>query len=220
MRLVFVRHAQSVANAKGRWQGRLEFDLSPEGREQARRLSNRFQEESFQPTHIYSSPQKRTAETAKVVGRAWSVPIEFWDDLKEIDVGAFSGLTWDEIADKYPGVAEEFQRMRRWSVVPGAEPVQERIARARRVIRAVVHRHSDNDTLLIITHGGILLHMLKALMDTGRTWGMTIRNTAVFDFALDIERWWVDGEIRHNPTLWRIHRFNDASHLIASPPPL
>ncbi len=110
--------------------------------------------------------------------------------------------------------------MRRWSIVPGAEPVEERIARARRVIRVVVHRHSDNDTLLIVTHGGILLHMLEALMDTGRTWGMTIRNTAVFDFALDIERWWVDGETRHNPTLWRIHRFNDASHLIASPPPL
>ena len=62
--------------------------------------------------------------------------------------------------------------------------------------------------------------MLQALMDTGRTWGMTIRNTAVFDFALDIERWWVDGEVRHNTTLWRIHRFNDASHLIASPPSL
>ncbi len=220
MRLVLVRHAQSTANAEGRWQGRSEFDLSSEGREQARRLSGRFQREGFEPTHIYSSPQKRTAETAKVVARAWSVPIEFWDDLKEIDVGAFSGLTWDEIADRYPEVAEEFQRMRRWSIVPDAEPVEERIDRARRVIRAVVHRHSDKDTLLIITHGGILLHMLEALLDTGRTWGMTIRNTAVFDFALDIERWWVDGETRHNPTLWRIHRFNDASHLLASPPPL
>ncbi len=85
MRLVIVRHAQSTANAEGRWQGRSEFGLSPEGREQARRLSDRFQREGLQPTHIYSSPQKRTAETANVVARAWSVPIEFWDDLKEID---------------------------------------------------------------------------------------------------------------------------------------
>ncbi len=216
MRLVIVRHAQSMGNAEGRWQGRLEFGLTPEGREQARRLSSRFHRSGFQPTHVYSSPQSRTTETAKLVSRGWDVPIEYWDDLKEIDVGVFSGLTWDEIAEKYPHVAADFRRTRRWSIVNGAESIDDRIARANRVIRTAVHRHGDGDTVLIVTHGGILLHILEALMDTGRTWGMTIRNTAVFDFTLDIDRWWVDGEVRHNPTLWRIHLFNDASHLIAS----
>ena len=216
MRLVIVRHAQSTGNAEGRYQGRHEFGLTSEGREQARRLSSRLHKGGLQPTHVYSSPQSRTAETAKLVTDGWSTPIEYWNDLMEIDVGVFSGLTWEEITERYPDVAADFRRTGRWSIVDGAESIDDRISRANRVIRTTVHRHSESDTVLIVTHGGILLHILEALMNTGRTWGMHIRNTAVFDFTLDIDRWWVDGEVRRNPTFWRIHLFNDASHLIAS----
>ena len=35
MRLIFVRHAESLANAEGRMQGHADFPLSERGREQA-----------------------------------------------------------------------------------------------------------------------------------------------------------------------------------------
>ena len=97
MKLVFVRHGESEANAEGRLQGHAEFKLSEEGRTQSQRLSERFQKKDFRPTHIYSSPQQRAAETARIVAASWPVPIVHWDELKEFDVGIFTGLTWDEI---------------------------------------------------------------------------------------------------------------------------
>ena len=42
MRLLFVRHAESTANAEGRYQGHADFPLSDAGRLQARKLAERF----------------------------------------------------------------------------------------------------------------------------------------------------------------------------------
>ena len=213
MKLVFVRHGESEANAEGRLQGHAEFKLSEEGRTQSQRLSERFQKKDFRPTHIYSSPQQRAAETARIVAASWPVPIVHWDELKEFDVGIFTGLTWDEIGKKYPELVQEFQKSRDWDIVEGAEPMGLRRDRARRAIEAVTQRHANSDSVLMFTHGGILQYMLAALMGTERIWGVSIGNTAVFDFTLDLERWLVDGAGLQNNCFWHIVHFNDASHL-------
>ena len=214
MRLVLVRHAESTANAEGRWQGHENFALSEGGRAQAEVLHARFREEGFQPTHVYTSPLRRAAETAEIVARSWDVAIEPWDDLKEHDVGVFSGLTWDEIGARYPDVARDFEAVgERWSSVPGAEQPAARAERARRVIEQTMGRHTGDDVVLAVTHGGILQHYLAALLGADRTWGVPVENTALFDFSLDLGSWSLEGDVRHNTSLWRINCFNDASHL-------
>ena len=214
MRLVFVRHAESTANAEARLQGHAEFELSESGRAQAERLRGRFEAEGFQPTYIYSSPQRRTAETARIVACLWPLSITCWDELMEHDIGIFSGLTWREIEDRYPDMARQFQVSRDWDLVQGAETLAQRRARARRVVETVIHKHGNEDVVLLFTHGGILQRMIAALMGTGRTWGMNVRNTGVFDFSLDLERWSLSGDGLLNTTHWHIRHFNDASHLL------
>jgi broad specificity phosphatase PhoE len=202
-----------VANAQGRLAGRADFELSEAGRAQAGRLHARFRQEGFRPTHVYSSPLRRTFETAQIVSRSWEVPITGWEDLQEHDVGVFSGLTWEEIHAKYPAIATEVQERRHWDIVPGAETLPAKRARARRVVEAVLDRHSDGDEVILFTHGGILHWILAALLGTDRTWGVPAQNAALFDFTLNAERWSLEGDGRHDPSLWRIHRFNDASHI-------
>ena len=73
--------------------------------------------------------------------------------------------------------------------------------------------HDAGDTVVMVTHGGILQHILAVLLGTDRTWGTTVHNTGVFDFSIDKERWPLDGEHRLVGTYFRINRFNDASHL-------
>ena len=65
----------------------------------------------------------------------------------------------------------------------------------------------------MFTHGGILQFMLATLMGTERTWEVPVRNTAVFDFTLDLERWPLYGGDLQNNFLWCVVHFNDASHL-------
>lgn len=212
MRLIFVRHAESIANATGRMQGHAEFDLSETGNTQAEMLYQRFRDEGLAPTHVYTSPLRRTARTASIVTRDWSVPVDHWDDLKEHGIGVFSGLTWPEIKQRHPDMARAYTETRNWDLVEGAEKIGQRRARGRRVVDTTLERHANDDTVLLFTHGGILQHMLAALMGTDRTWGVPVKNTGVFDFAIDLDHWSSGDEIHHN-FYWRIDRFNDASHL-------
>ena len=213
MRLLFVRHAESEGNSEGRLQGHSDFRLSEKGRRQAAALRDRLGRERFAPTHVYSSPLLRSAETARIVAADWEPDVVPWDDLKETGIGIFSGLTWAEIESAHPEIARRILAGGDWDVVEGAESFGRRRARARRVVDSVIERHGDEDVVVLFTHGGILQHMVAALLDTERVWGTSVENTALFEFVFDRGRWAQDDWGRHSPRMWRIARFNDASHL-------
>ena len=217
MNLILIRHAESTANSEGRWQGRADFPLSESGRSQAGRLLVRLEREEYTPTHIYSSPLSRVLETAQIASSNWELPIEQWDDLMEHDVGSFSGLTWAELEERFPETLREFNETRNFDIIEGAETLGEIRARARRVVDLLVRRHDNDDRVLVFSHGGILTWIIAQLLGTDRIWGISVRNTAIFEFSVDVDRWDLDGRIRTANNLWRIERFNDARHLDEDP---
>ena len=213
MRLIFVRHAESEANAQGRMQGHADFPLSDRGRSQAESLFRRFTSEGLEPTHAYSSPLKRTAETAQIVSRGWPLEISYSDDLKEHDIGVFSGLTRDEASAAHPEMLRAYEESMDWAVVDGAESLADQRARAERVVQGLVGGHRPEDRVVVFTHGGILLNLLSVVMGTDRLWSTPLENTTMFDFTLDVERWNRRDSSLHNRDLWWINRFGDASHV-------
>lgn len=222
MRLIFVRHAESEANAEGRLQGHVDFPLSARGRLQAESLFVHFHKKGPEPTHVYSSPLKRTAETAQIVSRRWPLKIKYSDDLKEFDIGVFSGLTWEEIFKSYPEMSSAFEKSRDWGVVEGAESFADQRARAESALCGLIKAHGIDDVVIVFTHGGFLLHLLSMLLGTEHFWSTPLMNTALFDFSLEQDKW--DRRTVHYPplgdssfnnnTLWRINRFGDVSHLV------
>ncbi|MCE2458212.1 MAG: histidine phosphatase family protein [Dehalococcoidia bacterium] len=213
MKLRIVRHAESTGNAQGRWQGRDDTLLTELGRKQAAKLRERFTSEGYQPSHIYSSPLSRTLETAQIASSAWDIPIVQVDDLMETDIGVFAGKTWQDIEEQMPEVAREFTVSRNLDLVDGAETYTQRSDRAQRVVDLLTGEHTDDDSVLVFTHGGIISHIFAQLVGTDRMWGLGVRNTAMFEFTIAVERWQLDGLDRVNSDLRRINLFNDASHL-------
>ena len=213
MNLRLIRHAESTANSVGRWQGRVDFPLSESGRLQAVRLRSRLEREEYIPTHVYTSPLSRALETAQIASSNWYSPLESWDDLTENDVGVISGLTWTEMEERFPEVARGFAATRDLGLVDGAETHDERTVRAQRVVDRLVHEHDNTDRVLVFSHGGILTHIIAGLLGADRLWSLGIRNTAVFEFSIDVDKWYLDSRARANTNLWLIHRFNDVSHL-------
>ena len=212
MRLIFVRHAETTANAEGRFQGHADYSLSARGQAQAQLLQSRFLVEGLVPTHVYSSPLKRCAETAEIIASSWPI-VQYWEDLQEHDVGVLSGLTWDEAIARYPEIDRDLEVSRQFAGIEGAEPLQDRRERGRRVAEGLLARHSGGDVVVAVSHGGILQHILSGLLGADRVWGLSISNPAVFEFELDQSRWSMDGETRLTTAQNRILRFNDAAHL-------
>jgi broad specificity phosphatase PhoE len=67
LKLLFMRHAQSVGNRQKRMQGHGDFELSSHGREQADRLARRLLSESWHPSQVYTSPLKRAVQTTEIL---------------------------------------------------------------------------------------------------------------------------------------------------------
>ncbi len=219
MKILLIRHAQSTGNVEKRIQGRVDYDLSETGILQARRLGDRLHQEGQRPSHVYTSPLTRSRETARLIlaqiGAADEVQPAIAEALQEIDNGIFSGLTWAEAQERYGDLCAQLEASPEWLPVPQAEPPQIVRDRAQRFVEDLLHRHCNDDQIWLVTHGGLLLHLVAALLGSDRTWGFGVPATALFEFSVDRDRWaTANAQNRYNSELWRIVRFNDFQHLM------
>ena len=144
------RHGESDWNAAKRFQGRSDRPLTPLGRQQAKALASELASSSSLSV-IYTSPLRRALETAAVVGEQLGLEPVPDDDLREVDVGSWTGLSRAEVEARYPDAFE------RW--LDGGEGWDDGESYAEmsaRVLAALVRISGSHpgDELLVVSHGG------------------------------------------------------------------
>ena len=199
--LYLARHGETDDNARSVFQGQTGKGLNARGRAQARRLAERMHKSRV--TSIFTSDLERAVETALIVGAACGVEPAMDPDLREVDVGQWSGKSHDEVRELYPEEWAAWSNgldLRRGA---GGETYAEL---ADRVDRAVVRVCASDarDPVLVVSHGGAIKSYvakilgvsadgLRALAGVGNA-GLTV-----------VER---DGRGR-----MRLHAWNDTAHL-------
>src|SRR5215510_15555658 len=97
IRLLLVRHGESTWNAQSRWQGQADPPLSPFGERQAEDATARLAEIAT-ITSVWVSDLRRARRTGELIARHLDLDgVREEPRLRERDVGAWSGLTRDEI---------------------------------------------------------------------------------------------------------------------------
>ena len=94
------RHGESDWKVDRRWQGHADRPLTERGREQARALAERLADVDLQA--IYASDLRRAWETAEAVAALRELDVVRLPELREVDVGSWSGFTRDECAERFP----------------------------------------------------------------------------------------------------------------------
>ena len=154
-RFLLVRHGESTWNAAGRWQGWADPPLSEVGEQQARDAAENLVGAGL--TRVASSDLQRARRTAELMAARLGLgDVIVVPDLRERDVGQFSGLTRAEIDDRFPG----------WNHVdltPGAEPSPAFALRVRQGLDQVAAAVADDDVVLVATHGGSIRMMEREL---------------------------------------------------------
>ena len=167
--LVLVRHGRTRWNAEGRFQGWADVPLDAEGRAQAERLAaDLVGELGSRPgvgVTVASSDLRRAAETAAAIAQALGAPARTHPDLREVDVGAWEGLTLDEVMDRFP---DEY---RRWAADRdirrgGGETLAEAGARVAGCIEDLAA--VTPGPLVVVGHGLSLQSGLGSLTARGR----------------------------------------------------
>ncbi len=149
--VLLIRHAQSEWNAVGRWQGHGDPPLSEHGRAQARALAEALRLEPC--VRLLCSDLRRARETAAPLAEAWGIRAELDHRLRELDVGDWTGLTREQIADAAPDRLRAFESGAP-DVRPGdGESRAELRARARRVVQELAR---EPGPIAVVTHLGFV----------------------------------------------------------------
>ncbi|MEZ5559802.1 MAG: histidine phosphatase family protein [Pseudomonadales bacterium] len=159
--LFILRHGQTEWNVAQRMQGRLDSALTDEGRRQAAQHGRTLQRVGG-VDRLLASPLGRTRDTAQLVNAALGVRLDFDPALMERDCGAWSGLTLDEIEQRYPGDWAERRRDPYFHRPPGGENLDDMRGRVAGLLEHLCREPSAR--IALVTHGVmsrvILTHLL------------------------------------------------------------
>ena len=188
MKLVLVRHGESVGNITQVLQSR-EEPLTERGREQARQVAAHLATRD-DVAAIYASPLARALETSQIIGTAVELTPRPDEALAEISVGDAAGLTFQEWSARFPEEATRFHKEGLDYAFPGGESGRQLGARTAAAIDRIIatHRHEPG-AVVIVSHGGALSWILAHLLrESGDAWpSHTFDNCSITEVEIDPE---------------------------------
>jgi ribonuclease H / adenosylcobalamin/alpha-ribazole phosphatase len=196
-----LRHGQTVMSVQKRYSGRTDVPLTDLGVRQAAAAARRLAPAGI--ALIVTSPLLRAARTAEEIAAMTGSPVEAEEGFRETDFGAWEGLTFAEVRQRWPG------ELKAWLADPAvAPPGGESMAEVSRRVTDALHRvlaGREGRTILIVSH----VTPIKTLVAAA----LLAPPAALYRMHLDVAAlsgidWYADG-----PAVLR--SFNDTSHLVS-----
>lgn len=148
--LYIVRHAEAEGNIKEFFQGRIDTEISENGRKQLELLAERFKDVKIDA--IYSSTLKRARETAEKINIYHNLTINTDSGLVEIDGGKFEGKSWAELPELYPEQYRKWKTQMQDFQAPDGESMTDVYNRMVSTVNKIVEENQGK-TILIVSHG-------------------------------------------------------------------
>jgi broad specificity phosphatase PhoE len=135
--VVLTRHGLTTRSHPEQHLGqRIDVSLSAKGREQAAALAERLEPVAL--ARIISSPMRRARETAELVAARCRTdalePVEVDERLLEMDYGAWEGLTYDELEQRWRAERREWEADPAGMACPGGESGNDVAARVQSLL--------------------------------------------------------------------------------------
>ncbi|XP_052278598.1 6-phosphofructo-2-kinase/fructose-2,6-bisphosphatase-like isoform X7 [Dreissena polymorpha] len=153
--IYLTRHGESMMNLRGRIGG--DSELSPRGMEYAKELAKFVVAENIPNLKVWTSELTRTIQTAQHI----KAPKAHWKALNEIDAGICEGMTYEEIAEKYP---EEFAKRDQDKYhyrYPTGESYQDLVAR----LEPVIMELERQENVMVVCHQAVARCLLAYFQD-------------------------------------------------------
>jgi broad specificity phosphatase PhoE len=162
LKIWLLRHAESEWNAAGRWQGHGDPGLSAGGREAARASAPSIAARvarAGREIRLFSSDLRRSVETAAFVAEAAGVAATAVRDLRELDVGAWTGLTRAAIEARDGALLAAFESEEA-DVRPGGGETRRELRQRVRAAALRLARENAGADLLLVVHLGVVRALL------------------------------------------------------------
>ena len=196
---LLLRHGQTPMSVQKRYAGLTDAPLTDTGVRQAVAAAKRLASAGIDA--IVASPLQRAVRTAEEVAAVTGIPVLTDDGFRETDFGAWEGLTFAEVRERWPS------EMTAWLADPEvAPPGGESFAEVSERVTAALHRVLAGRTgqrILVVSHVTPIKTLVAAVL--------LAPPAALYRMHLDVAAlceidWYADG-----PAVLR--SFNDTAHL-------
>ena len=161
-----VRHGETVWNRDGRIQGHRHVPLTERGIAQAQQVAARL--DGQVGGRIYSSDMGHAISTAQALAAATGVEIRTDANLREFSYGEWEGLTMEQAKAHDPSIFATRITGRNTAIAaPGGETTLELLERVRLFTNAARKRHSTDEGVTIVAHGGTIRAVAVCLLGLG-----------------------------------------------------
>lgn len=160
MKVVLLRHAETELNNSGKFCGRTDCNITENGKNTTAKLA------SVEPfvsgfTAMYVSPLKRTAQTLRSIYPNCDFIVD--ERLIEISLGSWEGL-------EKTSVNQDNRKafLKGLYTPPKAEESHEDVVkRILSLFKEIDHSYRDTDTILMVTHNGVIRTVKQLLKMEG-----------------------------------------------------
>lgn len=161
-RLYLVRHGEVEERYHRIFGGRIDMDLSVQGREQAKALAGYLRKQPLNAA--YASPMKRVHQTFHPYREQGGHEPLILKDLREVDFGDWTGLGWHEVHEKFGHRASDWLHHLEHGTIPNAETADGYRARVQPCLRHILGEH-PSEHVAVFCHGGVVRQILALMLD-------------------------------------------------------
>jgi alpha-ribazole phosphatase len=151
-RVYLVRHGQVADGHTDRYHGNNDIGLSDNGVRQFEDLAAQLA--GVDLAGIYASDLTRALTGAQIINRGREAPLQIIPEFREVHFGAWEGLSFTEIAERYPAELEARFRDLTGFRIPGGESLLDVSARVLPRLTDLITRHHQ-EAFIIVAHAGV-----------------------------------------------------------------
>lgn len=162
MKLIIVRHGETHENVAKIIQGQTHGKLTDLGIEQAKKISLRLKNEKIDVAYV-SDLERTCATAAQILHFHPTIPVVYTKELRERSWGVWEGKKSEERKEFF---AHEGHSINNYKP-EGGESFDEMEQRMLHFIQKILEKHGK-DTVLIVSHGGMLASFYLSLFQKAR----------------------------------------------------
>ncbi len=151
MKILLVRHGETLANKTQLVLGTSEVPLTDLGKRQAEAAAQKISSMNPLPGLLFSSPYYRAKETAGYISKITGLNPIYVDGLKEMDSGDMEGIKASEMNDKYPEYMARWRQDHSTARPPGGETLREVHTRAWKSTLEIFNNYNE-DLIALVAH--------------------------------------------------------------------
>jgi broad specificity phosphatase PhoE len=200
MRLLLIRHGETLWNREEIFRGQIEVPLNETGFSQARHIARLLQEVPLDA--VYSSPLGRALETARIIAEPHGLSVISEPGLIDLDYGSWQGLSHQQVRERFPDLYQVWLTAPHKVRFPNGESLDDVSSRSLDTVKRLAAVHRDHN-VVAVTHRVVIKLLICAILGLGSSGFWAIRQDTC---AINV----IEHDEQHG---FMIYRLNDTCHL-------